>query len=36
MEGTGPVERPALYAVAWAVGLIVVAATLSTWRFKKI
>jgi ABC transporter DrrB family efflux protein len=36
MQGTGPVERPALYAIAWSVGIIVVAATLATRLFKKI
>jgi ABC transporter DrrB family efflux protein len=36
MLGTGPVERPAFYAIAWSVGIILVAGTLATWRFKKI
>jgi ABC transporter DrrB family efflux protein len=36
MQGTGPVERPALYAFAWSAGIIVVAATVATRRFKKI
>jgi ABC transporter DrrB family efflux protein len=36
MEGTGPAGRPALYALAWSVGILVVAATLATWRFRKI
>jgi ABC-2 type transport system permease protein len=36
MQGTGPVERPALYAVAWSVGIIVVAAILATRIFKEI
>jgi ABC-2 type transport system permease protein len=36
MVCTGPVERPALYAAAWSAGIIVVAATLATRRFKKV
>jgi ABC transporter DrrB family efflux protein len=36
MQGTGPVERPALYAIAWSVGLIVVAAIVATRLFKEI
>jgi ABC-2 type transport system permease protein len=36
MLGTGSAERPALHAVAWSVGMIVVAATIATRRFKKI
>jgi ABC transporter DrrB family efflux protein len=36
MLGAGPVERPTLYAVAWSVGIIVVAATLATRRFKRL
>jgi ABC-2 type transport system permease protein len=35
MLGTGPVQRPVLYAVAWSCGIIVVSASLATWRFKK-
>jgi ABC-2 type transport system permease protein len=36
MLGTGPVDRPVLYAVAWSCGIIVVSALAATWRFKKI
>jgi ABC transporter DrrB family efflux protein len=36
MLGTGPVQRPVLYAVAWSCGIIVVAAIAATWRFKRI
>jgi ABC transporter DrrB family efflux protein len=36
MLGTGSWERPALYAIAWSVGIIVVAAAFATRRFKKI
>jgi ABC transporter DrrB family efflux protein len=36
MEGTGPVERPVLHAVAWSVGIIVVTAIVATRRFKRI
>jgi ABC transporter DrrB family efflux protein len=36
MLGVGPIERPLLYAVAWSVGIIFVAGTLATWRFKQI
>ena len=36
MEGTGSAGRPALYALAWSAGILVVAATLATWRFRKI
>jgi ABC transporter DrrB family efflux protein len=36
MLGTGPVQRPVLYAVAWSGGIIVVSAIVATWRFKKI
>jgi ABC-type multidrug transport system permease subunit len=36
MLGTGPVQQPVLYSVAWSCGIIVVSASLATWRFKKI
>jgi ABC-2 type transport system permease protein len=36
MEGTGSAGRPALYALAWSVGILIVAASLATWRFRKI
>jgi ABC transporter DrrB family efflux protein len=36
MEGTGPAGRPALYALAWSAGILVVAASLATWRFRKV
>jgi ABC-2 type transport system permease protein/oleandomycin transport system permease protein len=36
MEGTGPVQRPVLYAVAWSAGIIVVSATVATRRFRRI
>ena len=36
MEGTGSAGRPALYALAWSAGILVVAASLATWRFRKI
>jgi hypothetical protein len=36
MEGTGSAGRPALYALAWSAGILVVAATLATWRFRRI
>jgi ABC transporter DrrB family efflux protein len=34
-EGTGAIGRPALYAVAWSLGILVVAATLATLRFRR-
>jgi ABC transporter DrrB family efflux protein len=36
MLNTGPWQRPALYAIAWSVGIILVSATLATRRFKKL
>jgi ABC transporter DrrB family efflux protein len=33
-EGTGPTTRPALYALAWCVGIFVVAATAAILRFR--
>jgi ABC-2 type transport system permease protein len=36
MEGSGPAGRPALYALAWSAGILIVAASLATWRFRKI
>jgi ABC-2 type transport system permease protein len=35
MEGTGSTQQMALYALAWSAGILVVAATLATWRFRK-
>jgi ABC transporter DrrB family efflux protein len=35
-EGSGWAGRPMLYAVAWSVGILVVTATVATWRFRKI
>ena len=34
-EGTGPTTRPALYAIAWSVGIFLVAATAATLRFRR-
>jgi ABC transporter DrrB family efflux protein len=36
LEGTGSAGRPALAAVAWSAGILIVAATLATWRFRRI
>jgi ABC transporter DrrB family efflux protein len=36
LDGHGAAGRPALYALAWSVGILVVAASLATWRFRKI
>jgi ABC transporter DrrB family efflux protein len=36
MLGAGPAARPTLYAVAWSVGIILVAAALATRRFKRL
>ena len=35
MIGSGWPGRPVLYALAWSVGILVVAATLATWRFRR-
>jgi ABC-2 type transport system permease protein len=35
-EGSGWAGRPAFYALAWSVGILVVSAALATWRFRKI
>jgi ABC transporter DrrB family efflux protein len=35
-QHTGPSARPALYALAWSAGILVVSVTLATWRFRKI
>jgi ABC transporter DrrB family efflux protein len=35
-EGSGWAGRPMLYALAWSVGILVVTATVATWRFRKI
>ena len=35
VEGSGPVTRPALYATAWSVGILIVSATLATRRFRR-
>jgi ABC transporter DrrB family efflux protein len=34
-EGTGATTRPALYAIAWSLGILIVAATLATLRFRR-
>jgi ABC transporter DrrB family efflux protein len=34
-QHTGPANRPVLYALAWSVGILLVSATLATWRFSK-
>ena len=34
-EGTGPAARPALYAIAWSLGILIVAAILATLRFQR-
>jgi ABC transporter DrrB family efflux protein len=36
MEGTGSAGGPALYALAWSAGILIVAASLASWRFRKI
>jgi ABC-type multidrug transport system permease subunit len=36
MEGTGPAQGPALYALAWSAGILIVCGTIATWRFRKI
>jgi ABC transporter DrrB family efflux protein len=36
MDGSGPAGRPALYALAWSAGILVVAAAHATWRFRKV
>jgi ABC transporter DrrB family efflux protein len=34
-EGTGAIGRPALYAIAWSLGILIVASTLATLRFRR-
>jgi ABC transporter DrrB family efflux protein len=34
-EGVGPTTRPALYGIAWSVGILVAAATAATIRFRR-
>jgi ABC-2 type transport system permease protein len=34
-EGTGPMTRPALYAIAWSLGILIVASVLATLRFRR-
>jgi ABC-type multidrug transport system permease subunit len=34
-EGSGWAGRPTLYALAWSLGIVIVAATLATWRFRR-
>jgi ABC-2 type transport system permease protein len=34
-EGVGPTTRPAEYAIAWSLGILIVAATAATIRFKR-
>ena len=36
MEGHGAAGPPAVHALIWSAGILVVAATAATWRFKKI
>jgi ABC transporter DrrB family efflux protein len=36
MEGHGAAGPPALYALAWSAGILVVASALATWRFRRI
>jgi ABC-type multidrug transport system permease subunit len=35
-EGVGPTTRPALFAIAWSLGILIVAATAATIRFRRI
>jgi ABC-2 type transport system permease protein len=35
MDGTGSAGAPALSALAWSAGILVVSAVLATWRFRK-
>jgi ABC-2 type transport system permease protein len=35
-EGSGWATRPMLWALVWCVGIVIVAATLATWRFRRI
>jgi ABC transporter DrrB family efflux protein len=35
-QGTGPAERPVLYALAWSAGILVVAAALAIRRFRRV
>jgi ABC-2 type transport system permease protein len=35
-EGSGWASRPTLTALAWCVGIVIVAATLATWRFRRV
>jgi hypothetical protein len=35
-EGSGWAGRPMLYALAWSAGILIVSATLATWRFRKV
>jgi ABC transporter DrrB family efflux protein len=35
-EGVSAGGHPVLYALAWSVGILIVASTLATWRFRKI
>jgi len=35
-QGTGSAERPVLYALAWSAGILIVAATLATRRFRHV
>jgi ABC transporter DrrB family efflux protein len=34
-EGSGWAGRPTLYALAWSAGIVIVSATLATWRFRQ-
>ena len=35
VEGIGPTTRPALYAIGWSLGILIVAATAATIRFRR-
>ncbi|HMJ34270.1 MAG TPA: ABC transporter permease [Baekduia sp.] len=35
MEGTAPASGPALSALIWSAGILIVSATLATWRFRR-
>jgi hypothetical protein len=36
MEGTGSASQPALSALIWSAGILIVSASLATWRFRRI
>jgi ABC transporter DrrB family efflux protein len=35
-EGSGWAAQPMIHAIAWSLGILIVSATLATWRFRKI